>query len=179
MLPEISLNILDITENSVKAKATKIEIDIEADFKADNLTVKIIDNGCGMTSEQLKNVTNPFFTTRTTGKVGLGIPFFKMAAESTGGSFDIESKVGLGTTVTALFKLSHIDRMPMGDISLTIWQLVTMHQEINFVFNYKVDDNGFTIDTNDFKEVIVVIYFKYNYFIIIFLGKSNIIFKTL
>ena len=154
MLPEISLNILDITENSVKAKATKIEIDIEADFKADNLTVKIIDNGCGMTSEQLKNVTNPFFTTRTTRKVGLGIPFFKMAAESTGGSFDIESKVGLGTTVTALFKLSHIDRMPMGDISLTIWQLVTMHQEINFVFNYKVDDNGFTLDTNEFKEVL-------------------------
>ena len=154
MLPEISLNILDITENSVKAKATKIEIDIEADFKADNLTVKIIDNGCGMTSEQLKNVTNPFFTTRTTRKVGLGIPFFKMAAESTGGSFDIESKVGLGTTVTALFKLSHIDHMPMGDISLTIWQLVTMHQEINFVFNYKVDDNGFTLDTNEFKEVL-------------------------
>lgn len=154
MLPEISLNILDITENSVKAKATKIEIDIEADFKADNLTIKIIDNGCGMTSEQLKNVTNPFFTTRTTRKVGLGIPFFKMAAESTGGSFDIESKVGLGTTVTALFKLSHIDRMPMGDISLTIWQLVTMHQEINFVFNYKVDDNGFTLDTNEFKEVL-------------------------
>lgn len=154
MLPEISLNILDITENSVKAKATKIEIDIEADFKADNLTIKIIDNGCGMTSEQLKNVTNPFFTTRTTRKVGLGIPFFKMAAESTGGSFDIESKVGLGTTVTALFKLSHIDRMPMGDIALTIWQLVTMHQEINFVFNYKVDDNGFTLDTNEFKEVL-------------------------
>ena len=154
MLPEISLNILDITENSVKAKATKIEIDIEADFKADNLTIKIIDNGCGMTSEQLKNVTNPFFTTRTTRKVGLGIPFFKMAAESTGGSFDIKSEVGLGTTVTALFKLSHIDRMPMGDIALTIWQLVTMHQEINFVFNYKVDDNGFTLDTNEFKEVL-------------------------
>lgn len=154
MLPEISLNILDITENSVKAKATKIEIDVFASFKDDNLTIKIIDNGCGMTSEQLKNVTNPFFTTRTTRKVGLGIPFFKMAAESTGGSFDIESKVGLGTTVTALFKLSHIDRMPMGDIALTIWQLVTMHQEINFVFNYKVDDNGFTLDTNEFKEVL-------------------------
>ena len=89
MLPEISLNILDITENSVKAKATKIEVDIEADFKNDNLTIKIIDNGCGMTNEQLESVTNPFFTTRTTRKVGLGIPFYKMAAESTGGSFDI------------------------------------------------------------------------------------------
>lgn len=154
MLPEISLNILDITENSVKAKATKIEIDVFADFKTDNLTVKIIDNGCGMTSEQLNSVTNPFFTTRTTRKVGLGIPFYKMAAESTGGSFDIESEVNVGTTVTAVFKLSHIDRMPMGDIALTMWQLITMHEEINFVFKYKVDEKGFTLDTNEFREVL-------------------------
>ena len=154
MLPEISLNILDITENSVKAKATKIVIDVFADFKKDTLTVNIIDNGCGMTPEQVKNVENPFFTTRTTRKVGLGIPFLKMAAESTGGSFDIKSEKGVGTTVQANFKLSHIDRMPMGDLTLTMWQLITQHEEINFVFNYKVDNKGFTLDTNEFKEVL-------------------------
>ncbi len=154
MLPEISLNILDITENSVKAKATKIVIDVFADFKKDTLTVDIIDNGCGMTEEQLKNVTNPFFTTRTTRKVGLGIPFFKMAAESTGGSFDIKSELNVGTTVNAVFTLSHIDRMPMGDITLTMWQLITMHEDINFVFNYKVDEKGFTLDTKEFREVL-------------------------
>ena len=154
MLPEISLNILDITENSVKAKATKIVIDVFADFKKDTLTVNIIDNGCGMTEEQLKNVTNPFFTTRKTRKVGLGIPFFQMAATSTGGRFNIESEKGVGTKVQAIFGLSHIDRMPMGDLPLTMWQLITQHEEINFVFNYKVDDKGFTLDTNEFKEVL-------------------------
>lgn len=154
MLPEISLNILDITENSVKAKATQIKIEVFANFKSDELSVKIIDNGCGMSSEQLKNVTNPFFTTRTTRKVGLGIPFFKMAAESTGGNFNIESELGKGTKVCAIFKLSHIDRMPMGDIALTLWQLITMHEEINFVFSYKVDENEFVLNTNEFKEVL-------------------------
>lgn len=154
MLPEISLNILDITENSVKAKATKITIKVIADFKKDDLLVEILDNGCGMSKEQVEMVTNPFFTTRTTRKVGLGIPFFKMAAESTGGSFDIESKLSFGTTVKAVFKLSHIDRMPMGDLTATMWQLITMHEEINFVFDYKVDNKGFTLDTNEFREVL-------------------------
>ena len=160
MLPEISLNILDITENSVKAKATKIEVDIEADFKNDNLTIKIIDNGCGMTNEQLESVTNPFFTTRTTRKVGLGVPFFKEAAEATGGSFLIVSKQGVGTTVTASFVLNHIDRMPMGDLTATMHTLITMHEEKDFIFTYTVNDNSFTLDTRQLKEILGEISFK-------------------
>ena len=101
MMTEISLNILDVAENSTKAGATLVTITVEADFGADQLTVTIEDNGCGMTSEQVERVTDPFFTSRTTRKVGLGVPFFKYAAESTGGSFRIDSTVGVGTTVTA------------------------------------------------------------------------------
>ena len=120
MMTEISLNILDVAENSTKAGATLVTITVDADFGADQLTVSIEDNGCGMTPEQVERVTDPFFTSRTTRKVGLGVPFFKYAAESTGGSFRFDSAVGAGTTVTATFTLSHIDRMPLGDISTTI-----------------------------------------------------------
>ena len=116
MMTEISLNILDVAENSVKAGASLTEIAVTANFKANALTVTIRDNGCGMTPEQVNRVTDPFYTTRTTRKVGLGVPFFKEAAEQTGGSFCITSAPGAGTTVTAVFVLNSIDRMPLGDI---------------------------------------------------------------
>ena len=120
MMTEISLNILDVAQNSISAGAKLIEISVVADIKSDTLTVVIKDNGCGMDEEKLKKVIDPFFTTRTTRKVGLGIPFYKLAAENTGGTFNITSQLGLGTTVTAVFGLSHIDRMPLGDINFTI-----------------------------------------------------------
>ena len=119
-MPELSLNVLDVTENSTRAGAKLVSIRVTADHGSDTLTIQIEDDGCGMTKEQVEQVTDPFFTTRTTRKVGLGIPFYKYAAESTGGSFSIASEVGKGTTVTAVFTLSHIDRMPLGDISSTI-----------------------------------------------------------
>ena len=154
MMPEISLNILDVAENSTRAEATLVEISICADRKADTLTVVIGDNGCGMTPEQVSQVTDPFFTTRTTRKVGLGIPFYKYAAESTGGSFSIQSELGKGTRVTAVFGLSHIDRMPLGDISSTIHTLILYHLETDFVYTYQVDGNGFTLDTRELKEIL-------------------------
>ena len=90
MMPELSLNILDIAQNSVKAGADLIEIDVKADTSADRLTVRIKDNGCGMTKEQVEKVTDPFYTTRTTRNVGLGVPFFKLASEAAGGEFHID-----------------------------------------------------------------------------------------
>lgn len=123
-MPEISLNILDVAENSTRAGASLVEITVDADTVSDRLTIVIKDNGCGMTREQVSQVTDPFFTSRTTRKVGLGVPFFKYAAESTGGSFSIESRLGEGTEVTAVFVLSHIDRMPLGDITSTIHTLM-------------------------------------------------------
>lgn len=153
-MPEISLNILDVAENSVRAKASLVEILVTAERASDLLTVVIRDNGCGMTREQVQNVIDPFFTTRTTRKVGLGVPFFKFAAESTGGSFSIESEPGRGTTVTAVFGLSSIDRMPLGNMTETIHMLITFHPEIDFLYRYSVDGRSFTLDTREFREVL-------------------------
>lgn len=154
MLPEISLNILDVAQNSIRAEARLIEISIAIDTTADTLEVIIKDDGCGMTKEQLEKVIDPFFTTRTTRKIGLGIPFFKFAAESTGGSFEINSAPNAGTTVRAVFMLSSIDRMPLGDISATIHALVTLNEERDFVFSYSVDGKSFSLDTRELKKIL-------------------------
>ncbi len=153
-MPEISLNVLDVAENSTRAGASLVTITIDADFSGDRLTVVIDDNGCGMTPEQVQQVTDPFFTSRTTRKVGLGVPFFKLAAESTGGSFAITSEPGVGTAVTAVFVLSHIDRMPLGDISTTIHTLVVYHPETDFVYRYQYNGRSFTLDTREFRQVL-------------------------
>ena len=121
---------------------------------ADKITISIIDDGCGMTKEQVARVTDPFFTTRTTRKVGLGVPFFKMAAEAAGGSFSIESEPGVGTTVCATFQMSHIDRMPLGDMNATIHQLILMHPECEFLYQYSYDDRQFALDTREFREIL-------------------------
>mgnify|MGYP002513463496 CR=1 FL=1 len=154
MMTEISLNVLDVAENSTRAKASLVTITVHADFPGDRLTVVIEDDGCGMTPEQTQQVTDPFFTSRTTRKVGLGVPFFKMAAESTGGSFSITSQPGAGTTVTAVFVLSHIDRMPLGDINATIHTLVVYHPETDFVYHYRYNDRSFTMDTREFRQIL-------------------------
>ncbi len=153
-MTEISLNILDVSENSTRAGAKLVTILVKADTRQDTLTVSIADDGCGMTQEQVAQVTDPFFTTRTTRKVGLGIPFFKYAAESTGGSFSIESKQGEGTVVTAVFGLSHIDRMPLGDISSTIHTLIIYHPDTEFRYTYQYDSASFTLDTREMKEIL-------------------------
>ena len=154
MMPEISLNILDVAQNSVKAGAKLVHLKVRADFAQNTLTVIIEDDGCGMSEEQVKAVTDPFFTTRTTRKVGLGVPFFKLAAESSGGSFDIRSELGKGTVVTAVFMLDNIDRMPLGDMVSTVHTLVTMNGHMDFVYEYSVDDRSFTLDTREFREIL-------------------------
>lgn len=153
-MTEISLNILDVAENSTRACATLVEITVEADTAKDTLSVRIKDNGKGMTPEQVAAVEDPFFTTRTTRKVGLGVPFFKQAALLTGGSFSIESTPGAGTCTSAVFVLSHIDRMPLGDITSTIHTLVTFHTQTDFVYTYRYDQKSFTLDTREMKEIL-------------------------
>ncbi|MCM1328196.1 MAG: ATP-binding protein [Ruminococcus sp.] len=154
MMTEISLNILDVAQNSVRAEATLIKITVDISRAADRLTVTISDDGCGMSEEQLKSVTDPFFTTRTTRKIGLGIPFFKQSAELTGGNFEITSKPGFGTKTVAVYVLSSIDRMPLGNMSQTIHSLVTMNTHIDFLYTYSADDKSFTLDTREFKEIL-------------------------
>lgn len=154
MMPEISLNILDVAENSTRAGAKLVTVIVEADTESDRLTVSIGDDGCGMTPEQVSQVTDPFYTSRTTRKVGLGVPFFKMAAESAGGSFEIRSTPGVGTEVKAVFVLSHIDRMPLGDISATVHTLIVYHPGTDFVYTYRYNGNSFTLDTRKFREIL-------------------------
>jgi len=154
MMPEISLNILDVTENSIKAEADQIEIVVAANTLEDTLSIWINDNGKGMSKAQLELVQDPFYTTRTTRRVGLGVPFLKQAALGTEGSFKIDSELGKGTKLEAVFKLSHIDRMPLGDMTATIHALVTFNEEIYFQYTYQVDENQFVLDTKAFREIL-------------------------
>lgn len=149
---EISLNILDIAQNSISAKATLIEIELSE--QSNILTVKIADNGKGMSPEQLEQVRDPFFTTRTTRKVGMGIPLFKMAAEMTGGSFDIQSSLGKGTIVTAVFRTDSIDFTPVGDMAATMCSLISMNTDIDFVYRRSVEEKEFTLDTRQMREIL-------------------------
>lgn len=154
MMTELSLNVLDVAENSVKAKATLIEISVESSFADDLMTITIKDNGCGMNEQQLARVCDPFYTTRTTRKVGLGVSFFKLAAESAAGSFSISSQEGVGTTVVASFQISNVDRMPLGDMTATMHSLITLNYDTDFVYFYKVDDREFTLDTRELREIL-------------------------
>lgn len=151
---ELSLNVMDIAQNSVRAKASVIEIEITENTEQSTLEIKITDDGCGMSEEQVKSVIDPFFTTRTTRKVGLGIPLFKMAAEQTGGYLDIKSQLGKGTVVTAKFISSHMDMTPLGDINSTISILIRCNPDTNIVFTHSVDDKTFTLNTRELKEVL-------------------------
>lgn len=153
-MEDISLNVLDIAENSVRAKATLIGIKIHENRQEDYLSISISDNGCGMSSEQVNAVTDPFYTTRTTRKVGLGVPFFKMAAEMSGGSFRINSVLNEGTAVRADFGLSHVDRMPLGDMPATMVTLIQCNPEIDFLYTHQLDEEDFVLDTREIREIL-------------------------
>lgn len=151
---ELSLNVLDIAQNSISANATLIEIELKESTEKNELLIGIYDNGKGMTNDQLMTVRDPFFTTRTTRKVGMGIPLFKMAAEMTGGHLEIESEVGVGTKVKALFKTDHLDFVPIGDMTSTMVMLITMNEHIDFLYTRSLDEKSFTLDTGDLKEIL-------------------------
>lgn len=154
MMQELSMNILDVAENSVRAGAKLVEITIDEQPEQDLMTVTITDDGCGMTAEQIKSVTDPFYTTRTTRKVGLGIPFFRMAAQLTGGGLDISSVPGKGTTVEARFVLSSIDRMPLGNINETIFSLIYCNPEMDFLYKRRINDIQLELDTRSFRNIL-------------------------
>ncbi len=157
-MQELSLNILDVTENSVRAGATLVQLSL---IEAENtLTVTIADNGCGMSREILQQVENPFYTTRTTRSIGLGIPLYKMAAEQTGGSLTIRSveqsvdPVNHGTTVTAVFHTDHIDCVPLGDLIATVTTLIHGAPQIDFVYLHQTPDRRVELDTRELRAVL-------------------------
>lgn len=151
---ELSLNVMDVAQNSVRAEASVVRITVTESDKEDRLTIEIADDGCGMTDEQVQQVIDPFFTTRTTRKVGLGVPLFKLSAEQTGGSFDIQSEKGVGTTTTASYVKSHVDMTPLGDINSTVKILIQCNPDIDFVYTCTTDNGSFTLDTRELREVL-------------------------
>lgn len=153
-MQEISLNILDIAENGVKAGASLVTITVTEEPEADRLTVTVTDNGCGMDADQLNRVTDPFFTSRTTRKVGLGVPLIKMAAEMTGGSFSIDSVPGEGTVVTAVFGYHHIDRMPLGNMAETVGALIQCNPHMDVLYRHTAGEKEFVMDTREFRAVL-------------------------
>ncbi len=151
---ELSQHISDIAENGIKAQATYIEIEIVEDSAQDLLSLTIRDNGSGMPPDLLARVTDPWITTRTTRKVGLGIPFLKQTAEMCGGTFTITSEPGKGTVTTASFKLRHIDRPPLGDLAGTILCLIVGNPQVDFKLCYRRDAETFEFDTQAIKAVL-------------------------
>lgn len=151
---ELALHLLDIAENSVSAKADTIWINVEEDHSADRLSLSVEDNGVGMSAEMVARVTDPFVTSRTTRKVGLGIPLLKAAAEACNGGLTIQSTPGKGTCVKVEFQHSHIDRMPLGDLTSTILTLVIGSPEVHWIFQYVVDGETFEFDNQPVKEAL-------------------------
>ncbi len=157
-MKELSLNILDIAENSVKARATLIEIEIEE--SDDILQIRITDNGTGMTRTILESVIDPFCTTRTTRKVGMGIPLFKFAAEQTGGSLSIRSThidddpTAHGTELEAVFYKKHIDFTPLGDVISTVTTLIQGHPDRDFLFSHSSNSLSVKLDTRELRDVL-------------------------
>ncbi len=157
-MKELSLNILDIAQNSIKAGATVITIELEEREK--HFSIRITDNGCGMKADFLENVTNPFTTTRTTRNVGLGIPLFKLAAEQTGGFLTITSRHESehpddhGTVVTAVFDPTHMDFTPLGDIVSTLTILIQGSPDIRWIFTHTQENGCVSLDTDELKAVL-------------------------
>ena len=151
---ELSLNILDVAQNSITAGASLINIEVTENTVDKTMLIGIYDNGKGMSEEQVKSVIDPFFTTRTTRKVGMGIPLFKMAAEQTGGGLEIESEIGVGTNVRASFKTDSVDFTPLGDIASTVQMLITMNTDRDFVYKHTVNEKEFIADTREIKGIL-------------------------
>jgi hypothetical protein len=139
---EIALHVLDIAENSVAAESKNVSIHVHEDLFHDRLTACVIDDGRGMDAATAQQVQDPFYTTRTTRIVGLGIPLLKLAAEMADGSFSLQSDVGQGTWVEAEFRHSQIDRMPLGDLASTFLTVLISHPQIDWTFLYRVTDEN-------------------------------------
>jgi len=158
-MKELSLNLLDIAENSVKAGATLTELLLTE--TADTLVMAVRDNGCGMTDETVRRVTDPFYTTRTTRPVGLGLPLLRMAAEQTGGTLAVESRhadahpADHGTAVTATFCTDHIDCPPLGDLVATVTTLIQGHPDTDFLFRHsRPGAEPVELDTRQLRQIL-------------------------
>lgn len=151
---ELSLHLLDIAENSIAANASEVRISVLENSVTDLLQMSVQDNGKGMDAETIARVIDPFYTSRTTRKVGLGIPLLKEAAEACNGFLKIDSTPGKGTLLFVQFQRSNIDRMPLGNLADTFIQLLIMNPTIHWLFNYQVDDREFALDNDEIRQTL-------------------------
>lgn len=151
-MKELSLHLLDIAENSINANANHITIIVEENTINDRLILKVIDNGKGMTEKMAQQIVDPFVTERTTRKVGLGIPLLKAAAELCNGYLKVSSEIGVGTELVVEFQRSHIDRMPLGDLTETLIHLVVGNPKTNWTFEYRVNEEVYEFDDQLLKQ---------------------------
>lgn len=151
-MEDISLHILDIAENSVNAGASQIFIRLSEKADQDLFSIEIEDNGRGIPDELKERVLDPFYTTRTTRKVGLGLSLMKQAAEATGGSLNLRSEVGKGTIVTAIFRPNHIDMEPLGNLTDSITVLIVGNQDTEIIFSFEKHDETVSLDTRELRQ---------------------------
>jgi hypothetical protein len=151
-MQDLSLHILDVVENSVRAKADLIEIRITEDLKLDLLTIEIKDNGAGMDKETQKKVLDPFYTTKTVRRFGLGIPLLAESARAANGNLSIESTIGKGTSIKTTFQHSHIDRRPLGNMKETLMSLILGNPEVDLIYHHKKNGRDVLMDTRQIKS---------------------------
>lgn len=149
---ELSLHIMDIAENGIAAGASRIDISVVEDTEANRMTIAVGDNGRGMSPEVLERATNPFYTTRKTRRVGLGLSLFKEAARRCEGEVEITSRVGEGTRVRASFRLDHIDLAPLGDMGGALTALIMGNPEVDFTYVHRVEGRTFELDTREIRR---------------------------
>jgi len=151
---ELALHILDIAQNSLRADASLVEISVIEDMANDRLVIKIADDGCGMSEQEIIKALDPFYTTKKVRRFGLGLPMLKQAALQADGSFYIKSRPGKGTNLEVVFRHSHIDRQPLGDVAGSIIALILEKPEIDIIFIYKNDSCEFKLDTRQIRETL-------------------------
>ncbi|KPK01415.1 MAG: histidine kinase [Nitrospira bacterium SG8_35_4] len=151
-MEDLSLHILDIVENSIRAEASIIKIEITEDTRENIFMIRITDNGKGMDEEMRSRINDPFFTTKTCRTVGLGIPFLAQAAKECNGDLQIETRQGEGSSITAVFQHDHIDRKPLGSMEKTMIVLIAANPDIDFMLIHKKNEHSYTLDTADIKK---------------------------
>ena len=153
-MEDLALHILDISQNSIEAGATELDIELTEEIEADRLVIEVRDNGPGMSPHALARATDPFYTTRKTRRVGLGLPMLAEAARAAGGELSIDSKPGAGVRVRATFRHGHIDRAPLGDIETTLMVLMAGHPDLRLRFRHRLGKREFELDSGDLRAAL-------------------------
>lgn len=151
---EISLHLLDLVQNSIEAGATSVKLEINENLNSDKMIIRVMDNGRGMDEKLRQLVIDPFITTRTTRRIGLGLPLMDMSTKRCGGYLDVDSTPGKGTVVEAMYQHSHLDRPPMGNLVETVKSILVANPELDFIYDHTVNDRRFTVSSRDLADTL-------------------------